>query len=64
MVLTPDLCHLDLLSTIKELNKHLILGPSDDGGYWLIDYQAKQSQTSVLPLLILCGAKEMFSKYN
>ena len=33
----PDLCHLDLLNTFKEL-KHsdLILGPSNDGGYWLI----------------------------
>ena len=33
----PDLCHLDLLNTIKELKQNdLILGPSNDGGYWLI----------------------------
>ena len=33
----PDLCHLDLLKTIRELKQNdLILGPSDDGGYWLI----------------------------
>ncbi|MBO8204140.1 TIGR04282 family arsenosugar biosynthesis glycosyltransferase [Prochlorococcus marinus] len=33
----PDLCHLDLLNTIRELKQNdLILGPSNDGGYWLI----------------------------
>ena len=33
----PDLCHLDLLNTIRELKQNdLILGPSSDGGYWLI----------------------------
>ena len=33
----PDLCHLDILNTIKELKQNdLILGPSNDGGYWLI----------------------------
>ena len=30
----PDLCHLDLLNTIRELKYNdLILGPSNDGGY-------------------------------
>ena len=30
----PDLCHQDLLNTLKELQQNdLILGPSNDGGY-------------------------------
>jgi len=38
----PDLCHLDVLNTIRELKKNdLILGPSNDGGYWLIGLSAK-----------------------
>ena len=38
----PDLCHLDIVTTIKELKKHdLILGPSNDGGYWLIAFSEK-----------------------
>tara|TARA_B100000085_G_scaffold88918_1_gene80334 strand:- start:362 stop:1030 length:669 start_codon:yes stop_codon:yes gene_type:complete len=38
----PDLCHLDLLSTISELKQNdLILGPSNDGGYWLIGLSEK-----------------------
>jgi len=38
----PDLCHLDLLNTINELKKSdLILGPSNDGGYWLIALSEK-----------------------
>jgi len=38
----PDLCHMDLLNTIKELkNNDLILGPSNDGGYWLIAFSEK-----------------------
>ncbi len=33
----PDLCHQDLFNTLKELQENdLILGPSNDGGYWLI----------------------------
>jgi len=33
----PDLCHQDLLNTLKALQQNdLILGPSNDGGYWLI----------------------------
>ena len=33
----PDLCHQDLLNTQRKLQHNdLILGPSDDGGYWLI----------------------------
>ena len=38
----PDLCHLDLLNTLKELKHNdLILGPSNDGGYWLIGLSEK-----------------------
>ena len=38
----PDLCHLDLLNTIRDLKQNdLILGPSDDGGYWLIGLSEK-----------------------
>jgi len=38
----PDLCHQDLLNTQKELQDNdLILGPSNDGGYWLIGLSEK-----------------------
>ena len=38
----PDLCHLDLLNTIEEMKQNeLILGPSNDGGYWLIGLSEK-----------------------
>ncbi len=38
----PDLCHMDLLNTLAKLKKNdLILGPSNDGGYWLIAFSDK-----------------------
>ena len=38
----PDLCHLDLINSIYELKQNdLILGPSNDGGYWLIGLSEK-----------------------
>ena len=38
----PDLCHQDLLNTLRELKRNdLILGPSNDGGYWLIGLSKK-----------------------
>ena len=38
----PDLCHQDLLNTLKERQHNdLILGPSNDGGYWLIALSEK-----------------------
>ena len=38
----PDLCHLDILNTIKELKENdLILGPSNDGGYWLAGFSKR-----------------------
>ena len=38
----PDFCHLDLLNTLSKLKKKdLILGPSNDGGYWLIAFSER-----------------------
>jgi len=38
----PDLCHQDLFNTLEELQQNdLILGPSNDGGYWLIGLSEK-----------------------
>jgi len=38
----PDLCHQDFLNALKELQQNdLILGPSNDGGYWLIGLSEK-----------------------
>ena len=38
----PDLCHMDLINTLTKLkNNDLILGPSNDGGYWLIGFSEK-----------------------
>ena len=38
----PDLCHQDLLNTLRKLQHNdLILGPSNDGGYWLIGLSEK-----------------------
>ena len=70
----PDLCHLDILSTIKELKKNdLILGPSNDGGYWLIAFSEKLlSKHLYLPFInirwssenVLRDTIENFSKKN
>ena len=38
----PDLCHQDLLNTLIYFQQNdLILGPSNDGGYWLIGLSEK-----------------------
>ena len=38
----PDLCHQDLFKTLRELQQNdLIIGPSNDGGYWLIGLSEK-----------------------
>ena len=49
----PDLCHQDLLNTLRELKQNdLILGPSNDGGYWLIGLSKKIiSQHLYLPFI-------------
>jgi len=44
----PDLCHQDLLKTLRELQQNdLILGPSNDGGYWLIGLSEKIISTNL-----------------
>ena len=58
----PDLCHQDLLKTLKELQQHdLILGPSNDGGYWLIGLSEKTMSTNLnLPFInIKWGTKNV-----
>ena len=49
----PDLCHQDLLNTLKELQQNdLILGPSNDGGYWLIGLSEKIMSSQIyLPFI-------------
>ena len=56
----PDLCHLDLLNTIRELKENdLILGPSNDGGYWLIGLSEKILSKYVnLPFINISWGKE------
>ena len=56
----PDLCHLDLLNTIRELQQNdLILGPSNDGGYWLIGLSEKIiSKHLHLPFINIKWSKE------
>ena len=49
----PDFCHMDLLSVLTKLEKNdLILGPSNDGGYWLIAFSEKLLSTDLyLPFI-------------
>ena len=56
----PDLCHQDLLNTIVELKQNdLIVGPSNDGGYWLIGLSAKIiSKHLYLPFINIKWSKE------
>ena len=56
----PDLCHQDLLNTLKELKQNdLILGPSNDGGYWLIGFSEKiMSSYIYLPFINIKWGKE------
>tara|TARA_Y100000589_G_scaffold311759_1_gene331389 strand:+ start:149 stop:757 length:609 start_codon:yes stop_codon:yes gene_type:complete len=38
----PNLCHIDILEAINKLkNTDVILGPSNDGGYWLIGFSER-----------------------
>ena len=38
----PNLCHTEILDTISKLkSKEVVIGPSNDGGYWLIAFSAK-----------------------
>ena len=56
----PDLCHLDILNTIRGLKENdLILGPSNDGGYWLIGLSEKLiSKHLHLPFINISWSKE------
>ena len=38
----PNLCHLELIETISRLkSSQVVIGPSTDGGYWLIAFSSK-----------------------
>jgi len=56
----PDLCHLDVLNTIRELKKNdLILGPSNDGGYWIMGLSKKLISSHLhLPFIDISWSKE------
>ncbi len=44
----PDFCHMDLINTLAKLKTNdLILGPSNDGGYWLIAFSKKLLTTDL-----------------
>ena len=61
----PDFCHMDLLNTLRKLKKNdLILGPSNDGGYWLIAFSEKLLSTDLyLPFInIKWGRKEVLKE--
>ena len=49
----PDLCHQDLINTLRDLQQNdLVLGPSNDGGYWLIGLSEKiMSSLIYLPFI-------------
>ena len=56
----PDLCHMDLLNTLSKLKKNdLVLGPSNDGGYWLIAFSERLlSNKLYLPFIKIKWSKE------
>ncbi len=56
----PDFCHMDLLNTLSKLKKNdLILGPSNDGGYWLIAFSERLLSTNLyLPFINIKWGKE------
>ena len=61
----PDLCHQDLLNTLKERQQNdLILGPSNDGGYWLMGLSEKiMSSHLYLPFIdIKWGTENVLQK--
>ena len=38
----PNLCHIEVLETISRLESNeVVIGPSNDGGYWLIAFSEK-----------------------
>ena len=56
----PDFCHMDLIFTINKLKKNdIVLGPSNDGGYWLIAFSEKLLCTNLyLPFINIKWSKE------
>ena len=56
----PDFCHIDLLDTIEKLKKNdLIIGPSNDGGYWLIAFSKSLLSTDLyLPFINIKWGRE------
>ena len=56
----PDFCHMDLLNTLTKLKKNdFILGPSNDGGYWLIAFSEKLLSTDLyLPFININWSSE------
>ena len=60
----PDLCHMDLLNALSKLKKNdLILGPSNDGGYWLIAFSERLLCTDLyLPFINIKWSKEFVLK--
>ena len=56
----PDFCHMDLLNTLTKLkNNDLILGPSNDGGYWLIAFSERLLSTDLyLPFINIKWGRE------
>jgi len=61
----PNLCHLDILETILKLNNSdIILGPSNDGGYWLIAFSKKYlNDNNFLPFInIKWSSKNVLAK--
>ena len=56
----PDFCHMDLLNTLTKLKKNdLVLGPSNDGGYWLIAFSERLLSTYLhLPFINIKWGRE------
>ena len=52
----PNLCHMDIVKTISKLEKKdIILGPSNDGGYWLIAFSKRfiSNNNNYLPFITI-----------
>ena len=49
----PTLCHMDIVKTISKLeNSDIVIGPSNDGGYWLIAFSQRFiSKNNYLPFI-------------
>ena len=49
----PNLCHIELLKTINKLkSSEVVIGPSNDGGYWLIAFSEKIiSNNLIIPFI-------------